>query len=70
MSTCNGCKIQTVYNCLNRNEITENRHQKLKPNQTKSEPWQPCVLCTAQCICTVPYIINLLSALPFLAAPE
>ena len=63
MSTCYGCKIQTVYSCLNRNEITENRHQKLKPNQTKSEPWQPC-------ICTVPYILNLLSALPFLAAPE
>ena len=41
MSTCFGCEIQTVYSYLNRTEITENRHQKLKPNRTKSEPWQP-----------------------------
>ena len=41
MSTCFGCEIQTVYSCLNRTEITENRHQKLKPNRKKSEPWQP-----------------------------
>ena len=46
MSTCFGCEIQTVYSCLNRTEITENRHQKLKPNRTEpnrktSEPWQP-----------------------------
>ena len=33
MSTCFGCEIQTVYSCLNRTEITENRHQKLKPNR-------------------------------------
>ena len=33
MSTCFGCEIQTVYNCLNRTETTENRHQKLKPNR-------------------------------------
>ena len=37
MSTCFGCEIQTVYSCLNRTEITENRHQKLKPNRKKSE---------------------------------
>ena len=41
MSTCFGCEIQTVYSRLNRTEITENRHQKLKPNRKKSEPWQP-----------------------------
>ena len=35
MSTCFGCETQTVYSCLNRNEITENRHQKLKPNRTE-----------------------------------
>ena len=35
MSTCFGCEIQTVYSCLNRTEITENRHKKLKPNQTE-----------------------------------
>ena len=35
MSTCFGCEIQTVYSCLNRTEITENRHQKLKPNRTE-----------------------------------
>ena len=36
MSTCFGCEIQTVYSCLNRTEVTENRHQKLKtePNRT------------------------------------
>ena len=33
MSTCFRCEIQTVYNCLNRTEITENRHKKLKPNR-------------------------------------
>ena len=33
MSTCLRCEIQTVYSCLNRSEITENRHQKLKPNR-------------------------------------
>ena len=33
MSTCFGCEIQTVYSCLNRTEITENRHQELKLNQ-------------------------------------
>ena len=32
--TCFGCEIQTVYSYLNRTEITENRHQKLKPNRT------------------------------------
>ena len=41
MSPCFGCEIQTVYSCLNRTEITENRHEKLKPNRNKSEPWQP-----------------------------
>ena len=35
MRTCFGCEIQTVYSCLNRTEITENRHQKLKPNRTE-----------------------------------
>ena len=35
MSTCFGCEIQTVYSCLKRTEITENRHQKLKPNRTE-----------------------------------
>ena len=33
MSTCFGYEIQTVYSCLNQTEITENRHQKLKPNR-------------------------------------
>ena len=42
MSTCFGCEIQTVYSCLNRSEITENWHQKLKHNRKKSvQPWQP-----------------------------
>ena len=35
MSKCFGCEKQTVYSRLNRTEITENRHQKLKPNRTK-----------------------------------
>ena len=35
MSTYFGCEMQTVYSCLNRTEITENRHQKLKPNRTE-----------------------------------
>ena len=30
MSTCFGCEIQTVYSYLNRTEVTENRHQKIK----------------------------------------
>ena len=42
LSTCFGCEIQTVYSCLNRSEITENWHQKLKHNRKKSvQPWQP-----------------------------
>ena len=38
MSTCFGCEIQAVYSCLNRTEITENRHQKMKtePNRKKT----------------------------------
>ena len=35
MSTCFGCEIQTVYSCLNRTKITENRLKKLKPNRTE-----------------------------------
>ena len=35
MSTCFGCEIQAVYSCLNRTEITENRHQKLKPKRNE-----------------------------------
>ena len=36
MSTCFRCEIQTVYSCFNRTEITENQHQKLKPNRTEN----------------------------------
>ena len=35
MNTCFGCEIRTVYSCLNQTKITENRHQKLKPNRTE-----------------------------------